>query len=257
MNEFILTLILAVVQGIAEWIPVSSSSQLFLISKIFGQDLNLISSVAFHFGTLMAVFAYFRKDIVDILKELLNLNFKSENGRLGVALIIAAIPAGIAGFFLKKIVESFTGNMILMVFGLIITGMFLLVGSFAPKQKNVKMSYGKALIIGLVQMASLFRGISRSGSTIVPALLLGFDEKMAVKFSFLLSIPIVLGANLLSIGNTTLPSSLFIASLVSFFVGISTIHLSFKYILSDRKNLRWFALFVLLEAIAILVLMVL
>lgn len=247
--SFLSLVILAVLQGFAEWVPVSSSSQIAIVSHLLNYQSSLFLEVSLHFGTLMAVFVYFGKDIMDILRDVLSGKWKTEEAKLGFALIIAAIPAGIIGFLLKDFVENLQGFG-LMAIGLGITSMLLFIGSISPR-KDEKLSYGKALVIGFAQIASLFRGISRSGSTIVSGLLLGLSEKNAVKFSFLLSIPIIFGANLISIGNNTLPSNLFIASLISFAVGISTIHLSFKYILSNRKNLKWFAWFTLIEALII------
>ncbi|MEK6910987.1 MAG: undecaprenyl-diphosphate phosphatase [Nanoarchaeota archaeon] len=248
-GDFLSLILLAVVQGFAEWVPVSSSSQIEIVSHLIGYQSSLFLEVALHFGTLMAVFVYFGKEIMDILRDVFSGNWKSEEAKLGFAVIIAAIPAGIAGFFLKGFLES-NGGLGLVACGLGITSMILFIGSISPK-KDEKFSYGKALLIGVAQILALFRGVSRSGSTIVTGLLLGLSEKNAVKFSFLLSIPIIFGANLLNLGNKTLPSSLFFASLVSFAVGISTIHFSFKYLLSDRKNLKWFAWFTLIEAIVI------
>ncbi|MEK6890345.1 MAG: undecaprenyl-diphosphate phosphatase [Nanoarchaeota archaeon] len=248
-GDFLSLILLAVVQGFAEWVPVSSSSQIEIVSHIIGYQSSLFLEVALHFGTLMAVFVYFGKEIMDILRDVFSGNWKSEEAKLGFAVIIAAIPAGIAGYFLKDFLENVQGLGLIAV-GLGITSMILFIGSISNK-KDEKLSYGKALLIGIAQIAALFRGVSRSGSTIVSGLLLGLSEKNAVKFSFLLSIPIIFGANLLNLGNETLPSSLFFASLVSFAVGISTIHFSFKYLLSDRKNLMWFAWFTLIEAIVI------
>jgi len=113
---------------------------------------------------------------------------------------------------------------------------------------RVQFGYGKAMLVGLSQIFALFPGISRSGSTIGTGLLLGLDEKRAVKFSFLMSIPVIFGANILAIGNSTLPPSLIWATLVSFFVGLLAIHLLYKFVLTSRKNLRWFAGYALLLA---------
>ena len=248
-GSFISLLILAVLQGFTEWIPVSSSSQIAIVSHLLNYQSSLFLEVALHFGTLMAVFVYFGKDIVDIVRDILSGEWKTENAKLGFSLILAAIPAGIFGFLINNYIEGLT-SIRLIAIGLGITSMILFIGSISPK-KDEKLNYRIAFLIGLAQVLSLFRGVSRSGSTVVSGLLLGLSEKNAVKFSFLLSIPIILGASLLTIGNKTLPSSLFIASLISFLVGICTIHFSFKYILSNRKNLRWFAWFTLIEALVI------
>lgn len=250
VNEDWLSLfLLAVVQGFAEWVPVSSSSQIAIVSNLINYQSSFFLEVALHFGTLMAIFVYFGEDIMNIIRDIFSGNWKSEEAKLGFAVVIAAIPAGIAGYLLKDFIENNEG-LGLIAIGLGITSMILFIGSISPK-KDENLNYGKALLVGITQILALFRGISRSGSTIVSGLLLGLNEKNAVKFSFLLSIPIIFGANILNLGNETLPSSLFFASLVSFIVGISTIHFSFKYLLSDRKNLKWFALFTLLEAVVI------
>src|SRR5690349_14029088 len=109
MQENFVIFILAIVQGIAEWFPVSSSSQIALASHLLGYEVSLLTSVALHFGTLMVVFVYFGKDIVDILRDLFSFNFESENGKLGVALLIATIPAGIMGYLLDNFIENSTG----------------------------------------------------------------------------------------------------------------------------------------------------
>jgi len=256
MSDVISLIILAIVQGIAEWVPISSSSQIAIVSNLLGYSSSLFVEVALHFGTLMAVFIYFSKDIMNILRDIFGGKWESDDAKLGFALILATIPAGIIGFLLKNFISGMDGDYGLMALGLAITSMILFIGGVS-RRKNEKINYGKALLIGCAQILSLFRGISRSGSTMSSGLLLGLNEKNAIKFSFLLSIPIILGASLLTIGNQALPANLFIGAFVSFLVGISTIHISFKYILSDRKNLRWFALFTLLEAIVILLVMVL
>ncbi len=251
MNDVVSLFILAVIQGITEWFPVSSSSQIALAAHLLHYNLSLADSVALHFGTLFAVFVYFGKDIMCILRELLQGKWHTPDGKLGLMLIFATIPAGLVGFLLRDFVASLEASFGLMALGLAITSLLLLIGSVAPR-RNKPLSYLVAFAVGLAQIASLFRGISRSGSTIVTGLLLGLDEKTAVKFSFLLSIPIVFGANLVTLGtHATLPPSLFWAALVSFVVSISMIHVSFTYVLSNRKNLRWFALYTGLVALVL------
>jgi len=251
MNEIVAAMILAVVQGITEWLPVSSSAHLVIVSHLIGFDTTLLFTLALHFGTLMAVFVYFGKDITDILRDLLSGKFKTSSGKLGVSLIIAAIPIGIAGFFLHDIINATFANLPLLMFGLFITSLILLIGSFDFRRRVSRITPLYALLIGLAQIASLFRGISRSGSTIAAGLLLGLSEKEVVKFSFLLSIPVVLSATLYELGNQTLPPSYLWASLVSFLVGLLAIHISFKYILASRKNLRWIALYVFVVALSL------
>ncbi|MEK6928604.1 MAG: undecaprenyl-diphosphate phosphatase [Nanoarchaeota archaeon] len=249
MSELIAALILAVVQGITEWLPISSSGHLVIFEKLLGYDGGLFFEVALHFGTLMAVFVYFGQDIVDILRDLLNLNFKSENGKIGIFLIIASIPAGIIGLFFHNII-SVSGNWIMLALGFLISSIILFIGSSAPA-KVKKLGFLGAIFVGLMQIFSLFRGVSRSGSTITAGLLAGLNEKQAIKFSYLLSIPIILGANIILVGNNTLPSELIWAALVSFFVSLGAMHFSFNYILNNRKNLRWLGIYLLVVALAL------
>ena len=246
MNELLASVIIAIVQGITEWLPVSSSGHLVITERILNYKGGMTFDVALHFGTLMAVFVYFGKDIIDIVRDLITGKFKTENGKLGVYIIIATIPAAVAGLLLKGIFEEVFQSLFITALGFAITGIFLLIASF-PKKKTI-LDAKKSLVIGLAQIASLTPGISRSGTTIGTGYLLGLEEKQAVKFSFLISIPIILGANILVIGNQSLPSELVWATLVSFIVGLITIHLLYGKILVKRENLKWFALYALLLA---------
>jgi undecaprenyl-diphosphatase len=251
VSDFIAALLLAVVQGITEWIPVSSSGHLILFERLLGYEGGLKFDVALHFGTLMAVFVYFGKEITDIFRDFLVGKWKTENGKLAWMLIVASIPAAIVGFLSRDLFESTLSDVRVVVFGFAVTGMLLLVaGSSFSRRK--KLGYSNGFLIGIAQAFSIIPGISRSGSTIASGILLGLDEKNAMKFSFLLSVPVVFGANIVSIGNETLPSELIWASLVSFIVGLLTIHILFKYVMVNRKNFKWFGLYCLLLAISLI-----
>src|SRR3989344_890255 len=153
INEFISSLILAVIQGATEWLPISSSGHLVLFEKILGFKSGGIQfDVALHFGTLMAVFVYFGKDIVDIIEQILKGNWKSKEAKLGFLLFIASLD-------------------------------------FKNKKKEV--GFLDSVLIGFGQAVSILPGVSRSGATISTGLLRGLDEKTAVKFSFLMSIPVI------------------------------------------------------------------
>jgi len=248
--ELISALIVAVVQGLTEWIPVSSSGHLVLAERLLNYGGSLEFNVSLHFGTLMAAFVYFGKDIVDIVEDLLKLKWGSKNAKLGFYLIVATIPAAIVGFLLKDIFASTFSNLGLVALGFGITGLFLLISSFDFGVRR-SLGYGSAFGIGLAQILALFSGISRSGSTMAAGVLSGLGEREAVKFSFLMSIPIIFGANILSIGNGTIPSEMIWATLVSFAVGLATIHVLFSYVLTNRKNFRWFGGYCLLLALII------
>jgi undecaprenyl-diphosphatase len=246
-------IVLAVVQGITEWLPVSSKGHLIIFERLLNFSGGLDFDIILHFGTLAAVFVYFGGDIVEIIREVLRGNWKSGNGKLGLMIIVATIPAVIVGFLFKPIFEEVFTSLFVTAFGFAVTGIFLLVASF-PVKKNKELNYSNAFIVGIAQVFALFPGVSRSGSTIGAGLLSGLNEKNALKFSFLMSIPIIFGANVLAIGNKTLDSSLIWATLVSFVIGLIVIHLLYKKILIDRKNLRWFGGYALLLSLVLFVL---
>jgi undecaprenyl-diphosphatase len=251
MNEMLIALILAIVQGITEWLPISSSGHLVLFEHFFDYKPGLMFDVALHFGTLMAVFVYFGKDIVDIIRDLLRLDFKSDNGRTGLLLIIATIPAAVMGYLFEKVfVESFS-SLLLVGFGFAITGVSLLIASIDWKGKNMLTLKG-AVVVGFAQVVSIFPGISRSGSTLSVGMILGLSPKAAARFSFLLAVPIIFGASILTIGNNVLPSSLIWATLVAFLVGLLVIHFMFKKVLTSRENLRWFAAYAIFLSIFVI-----
>lgn len=250
-NELISALFLAVLQGITEWIPVSSSGHLVLFERLLGYKGGLMFDVALHFGTLMAVFVYFGKDILNIMEDLLRGKVKSENGRMGLMLIVASLPAAVLGYFASQYFNSILTNLGIMAWGFALTGIFLFIASVPGKVKIEEPGFREAFFIGAAQALSIIPGISRSGATTSSGVLLGLSEKAAMKFSFLLSIPVVFGANILIIGNNTLPPELIWATLVSFGVGLLSIHFIFNYILVSKKNFAWFGLYCILLSLGI------
>ena len=166
MNEIISAVILAVIQGITEWVPVSSSGHLVLFEAILGYDGGLTFDVALHFGTLMAVFVYFGKDIVDIIEDLLKGKFKSENGRLGLLLIVASIPVFFVGYFARDYFDAVLTNLGLLALGFGLSGLFLFIASVPGNVKIEKLGWKGAFFIGVAQAMAIIPGISRSGSTI-------------------------------------------------------------------------------------------
>jgi undecaprenyl-diphosphatase len=274
MGDLISALIIAVIQGLTEWIPVSSSGHLVLAERILGYEGGLMFDVALHFGTLMAVFVYFGKDIVNIVEDWLKGRWDSDNSRLGLMLIIATIPAAIVGFLFRRVFEVAFSSLSVVALGFGVSGLFLLIasldfrklgnkenGKFSSPQTSGKFgkknSLWKSFLIGCAQILSLFPGISRSGTTMSSGVMLGLDEKKAIRFSFLMAIPIVFGANIVSIGNQTLPSEMIWATLVSFFVGLIAIHVLFRYVLTSRKKFRWFGAYCLLLAAVVSLFLVL
>jgi undecaprenyl-diphosphatase len=250
-NDYIPALILAFIQGMTEWIPVSSSGHLVLFERILNYPGGLEFEVALHFGTLMAVFVYFGREITDIIRDFLSGSWKSDNGKMAWFLIIASLPAAIIGFFAMNYFESFFSEFKIITLGFALTGVILLIVSITPSYRK-DLNFPIVLMIGFAQALAIIPGISRSGVTISTAILLGLSEKKAMKFSFLMAIPIIFGASLISLGTESLSPDLIWATLVSFVVGLITIHFLFNYILISRKNFRWFGIYCLLLALFLL-----
>ncbi|MEK6894693.1 MAG: undecaprenyl-diphosphate phosphatase [Nanoarchaeota archaeon] len=243
-------LVLALVQGILEWFPVSSSGHLYIFELLLGVKSGLDLEVALHFGTLMAVFVYFRKDIVNIVRDLIHSKWKTNNSRLGFLIIIASIPAAIFGFLFRSYFEI-SSTFIVLGFGWVVTSTALFIGAFSNTKLNnaSSLSFSKALLVGFAQVISLVPGVSRSGMTISSGLLFGLNEKDALKFSYLLSVPAIIGANIVTFGNRTIPSDFLIPSLVCFLVGLIFINISFNYVLNNKRNLIWFGIYTLILGI--------
>lgn len=258
MENFIAALILAFVQGLSEWLPISSSGHLVLFQEILNYHPGLEFDVALHFGTLMAVFVYFGKEILDTIEDLLKGNWRSENSKMGFLIIIATIPAAVIGYLFKKMFESAFSSLSVVAWGFGISSMILFIASLDFGNNLKKMpSWMDSVWIGLGQALAILPGISRSGSTISAGLLRGLDEKSAMKFSFLMSIPVIFGAGIVEIGNQRLPSELIWATLLAFVVGLLTIHWLLKFVSRSRKNLRWFAGYALLLATVIWIYLIL
>ncbi len=252
--DLVSSLILAIVQGITEWFPISSSGHLVLAEKLLRVSGGLVLEVALHFGTLMAVFIYFRKDIIRIIRDILNGRWKTSNSRLGFLILVASIPAGIFGFIFRSYFDVLSGNLFILGFGWLVTSAVLFIGSFSKsKNKNsFQLGYGNALIIGASQVIALVPGVSRSGMTISSGLFFGLKEKQAILFSYLLAIPVIIGANLVTFNNKTISAELLLPTIVCFFISLIFMNFSFKYVLNNRKNLIWFGLYTLLLGLALI-----
>ena len=191
-------IVLALVQGLTEFLPVSSSAHLILGGRVFGwPDQGLVFDVATHLGTLLAALVYFRKDIWQMMRPWLdrsNTDTKAKN--LGITLVVASIPAIVAGGLLAGWVESHLRDVRVIASCTIGFGLLLWWADsrFARKLNMDSMNLKSGLLIGLAQMLALIPGTSRSGITITMGRMLGFDADTAARFSFLLSIPIIAAA---------------------------------------------------------------
>ena len=188
---------LAIVQGLTEFLPISSSAHLILPSALLGwEDQGLAFDVAVHVGSLIAVLMYFRKDIRLLIVcwcQSLAGGQQTPESRLGWQIILATIPAGLAGLFLGDLIELHLRSIAVIAFTTIVFGVLLgRSDKFSLRVKNLhQFTWRSALIVGCAQALALIPGTSRSGITITAALALGFDRIAAARFSFLLAIPVI------------------------------------------------------------------
>ncbi|MFD2202950.1 undecaprenyl-diphosphate phosphatase [Shivajiella indica] len=194
--EIIDAIILGIVQGLTEFLPVSSSGHLELGSVILGNgkipEESLLFTVVLHFATALATILVFRKDIAEILEGLLKFKWNEES-QFTVKIILSMIPAVIVGLFFEEQLEQFFGGKVVFVgFMLLVTALLLFL---ADKAKNTEkgVSFPNSIIIGLTQAVAMLPGISRSGATISTSVLLGIDKNKAARFSFLMVVPLILG----------------------------------------------------------------
>ena len=193
-------LILGILQGLTEFLPVSSSGHLELGKAILGNDQiaeeSLMFTVLLHCATVLSTIIVFRKDIHSILKGFFQFQW-NEDTQYVAKVVFSMIPVMIIGLFFEDQIESlFTGKIILVGIMLIVTGMLLLFTAFY-KHRSESVSFPKALIIGIAQAVAVLPGISRSGATLSTGLLLGVDRAKIARFSFLMVILPILGATVL------------------------------------------------------------
>lgn len=194
--NFIDAIILGIVQGLTEFLPVSSSGHLELGKVILGNDAlpneSLLFTVVLHFATALSTIVVFRKDVLCILKGLFSFTW-NEDTQFVAKIALSMLPAAIIGFtYEQELALLFDGNIRLVGFMLILTGLLLYLADKA-KNTNKKVSFLNAFVIGVAQAIAMLPGISRSGATISTSVLLGNDKTKAARFSFLMVVPLILG----------------------------------------------------------------
>lgn len=195
MQEFLEAIVLGIVQGLTEFLPVSSSGHLEIAKFILNDDSvgsqSLLMTVVLHFATALSTLFVFRKDIIEILSKI----FSKEDSSMPfvVKIIISMIPAALVGVFFEDFIDSlFNQNLALVAAMLLVTGCLLFVADRA-KNTNRNVGYLDALIIGVSQAIAIMPGISRSGATISTSVLLGIDRAKSARFSFLMVVPLIFG----------------------------------------------------------------
>ncbi len=183
---------LGLIQGLGEWLPISSTAHLKIAEQFLSLTRTALLDVVLHVGTLVVVVFCFRKEVKEILKALVHLDFKSEYGQLIPLIIVATIPTAIIGLLYVKLLED-TLQTFLIIGITFLVGATVLYTSRVGKEDTDKVTVAIALVMGVAQGFAKFPGLSRSGITISTALLLGLKREKAFKFSFLLSIPAIIG----------------------------------------------------------------
>jgi len=268
MTEILKAILLGVVQGLTEFLPVSSTAHLRIIPSFFGwADIGASYTAVIQVGTMIAIILYFRNDLINMVKAMIlslkTRDFNSKDTRLLIMIIIGTIPIVIAGFLLKELIRNQFRNMYIVAASLIFFSIILLIADrFTKKKVDLNsITYKDGIIVGIFQAMALIPGASRSGSTISGAFFRNMTREDAARFSFLLSIPAVLlsgvyelfsqRATLLSGDSAIL--SLVIATLVSGVVGYWSIWFLLSYI--KKHSMMLFVIYRFVFGILIIVLL--
>jgi undecaprenyl-diphosphatase len=246
--------VLGIVQGITEWLPVSSSGHLVIIQQLFQNIQEPVTLDLFlHIGSLFVVLFVFFDEIKKIVLSFFVKKYR-EYRKLAYFVIIGTIPTALIGYFFKDLFESAFSSLLAVGISLLVTGTFLF---FCERfQKKKKLTLGSALTIGFVQGLAITPGISRSGSTIASALFLGIDKKEAVRFSFLLFIPAIAGATVLHFKDMTAGSIEWLPIIVGMAVSVVVGYLALKLLILvvDKKRLHYFSYYCWLVGLLAIVL---
>lgn len=258
--------VLGIVQGLTEFLPVSSSAHLALFPWFLGwRDPGLAFDVALHLGTLAAVLWFFRNEWVTLLRSAWSIvstrRLETPEKRRVIHLIIATIPGGIAGLLLSRYAETYFRSPTLIATTLIVMGVLLwLADRVAPQRRTLdEMTWGQALALGVAQCFALVPGVSRSGSTITAGRALGFHRESAAVFSFLMSMPITAAAALKEVPQALreqgLSAALIVGILASAVSGWLAISVLLRYV--ARHSYGAFAVYRVVLGVAVLVLVAL
>lgn len=255
-------IILGIIQGIGEFLPISSSAHLILVPYLFGwEQSSMAFDIALHFGTLAAVLVIFFKDWWNLFIGAVNKITKKKDSfdnKMFWYMVIATIPGALLGFLLDDLIENvFRQKIWLIASALAIMGVLIYLGDkWASKHYSKEIEFKditlkQALTIGMSQALAIIPGFSRSGTTILTARLLGLSKSAATKFTFLLSVPIIAGATILEVGNLAFTLETLMGVFIAFVVGVFTIKFLLNYI--KNHDFSVFAVYRVIFAVIILV----
>jgi undecaprenyl-diphosphatase len=239
MATLIEIIILAVVQGLTEWLPVSSSGHLVITQKLLGLNLPLIYGIALHVGTVIVILVAFRKDVAEMINAIAKRDFKTEEGKLALYIVVGSVPTAIIGFTFHDTLETLFSNLAAVALALLATGCILFISE--KRKGNKKLGYLNSLLIGTAQGIAIIPGISRSGATVATGLLRKIDKQTAFRYSFLLSAPAIIGAAIfeakdLATANIEI-APLLLGAAVSMIVGYGSLKLLQRIVMNEKLHL--------------------
>jgi undecaprenyl-diphosphatase len=262
-------IVLSVVQGLTEFLPVSSSGHLAIVSRVFfADDAGASFTAVSQLGTEAAVLVYFARDIVRILKAWFNgLVVKSHRNadyRLGWYVIIGTIPICVLGLFFKDEIRSGVRNLWVVATALVAFSAVIALAEYLGRQTRDidHLNWRDAIVVGIAQCLALVPGISRSGSTISAGLFLGVERELAARFGFLLAIPAVFASGLFSLpdafhpvtkGMSATGPQLLVSTLIAFVIGLAAVAWLLRFLV--RHNMYWFVGYRVVAGTAVLVLL--
>lgn len=258
--EIYQALILGIIQGLTELLPVSSSAHLTVIPMIFKWSVPEAFDVALHFGTLLAIIIFFFKDWLELIKGGYNYAIKKEKttqGKMFWYIVLATIPGGVIGYILDHFCEDYLKNPIIIAIALIVMGIILYIVDKKAKSK-VKyedMNLKQTFLIGLSQALAFIPGVSRSGVTITTARAMGITREAAAKYTFLLSTPIVFAATVLKFKDFVFNLPFVIGVISSFLVGLLVIKFLLQYL--KKGSFKAFAIYRVIVGLLIILLCIL
>ncbi len=260
--SWIEALILGIIQGLTEFLPVSSSGHLEITKVLLGDTAvpedSMLMTVVVHAATALSTIVVFRKDVVEILRGIFQWQWNAEM-EFAIKIGISIIPAGIIGITLDKQIESLFGNQVVLVGAmLIVTALLLFIADMA-KTTDKGVTYWNALVIGVAQAVAILPGISRSGATISSSVMLGIDRTKAARFSFLMVVPLILAKMVMDIysgdvADSKLGAGVMITGFLAAFVS-GIIACAWMIRLVKRAKLKYFAFYCLAAGIAAILLM--
>lgn len=257
------SLILGIIQGLTELLPISSSAHLNILPWLFGWTNNPEFNVAFegfdvalHFGTLLAIGIFFFKDWLQLIKGGFNQAIKKESsqeGKMFWYIVVATLPGGVIGLVLDKFAGDMLKQPIIIAIALIVMGIILYIVDKKAKSevKYEQMTFKQTFFIGLSQCLAFIPGVSRSGITMTTGRCMGISRESVAKYSFMLSAPIVLAATILKLKDFVFSISFFIGILASFIVGIFVIKFLLEYL--KKGSFKVFSIYRVIFGIIIII----